>query len=155
MKKLPRTSPSRRFALNLEALEDRCLLSSYSFTPIADTGPNSPYSGLEVRPAINDLGAVAFVANLKSGGAGIFTRNPDGSQGPIIAVTNDLIRTVTLSPFMNDGGTVSFGAKLRDGSTAIFTGRGQELTRIADTEPDSPFSSLPSPAPRIGTLPVV
>jgi hypothetical protein len=125
------------------------MLLSYTFTDIADTSPGSPYSGLEVRPAINDLGAMAFVANLKSGGAGIFTRNPDGSQGPIIAVTNDLIRTVTLSPFMNDGGTVSFGAKLGNGSTAIFTGRGQELTRIADTEPDSPYSSLPNPAPRI------
>jgi type 1 fimbria pilin len=144
----PRQRPAAR-RLILEVLEDRCLLSSYSFTPIADTGPNSPYSGLEVRPAINDLGAVAFVANLKSGGAGIFTHNPDGSQGPIIAVTNDLLRTFTLSPFMNDGGTVSFGAKLKDGSTAIYTGRGQELTHIADTGPNSPYSSLPSPAPRI------
>jgi hypothetical protein len=135
--------------LFLEALEDRCLLSSYSFTPVADTGPNSPYSGLGVGQAINDLGAVAFEANLRSGGAGIFTRNADGSQGPIIAITSDLIRTFTLSPFMNDSGTVSFGAELRDGSTAIFTGGGQELTRIADTEPDSPFGSLPSPSPRI------
>jgi hypothetical protein len=134
--------------LFLEALEERCLLSSYSFTLIADTGPNSPYSGLD-RPAINDLGATAFTANLRSGGAGIFTRNADGSQGPIIAVTNDLIRTFTLSPFMNDSGTVSFGAELRDGSTAIFIDGGQELTRIADTEPDSPFSSLPAPAARI------
>jgi hypothetical protein len=115
------------------------MLLSYSFSLIADTSPVGLYSGLD-RPAINDLGAMAFTANLRSGGAGIFTRNADGSQGPIIAVTNDLIRTFTLSPFMNDSGTVSFGAELRDGRTAIFTGRGQELTRIADTEPNSPFS---------------
>jgi arylsulfate sulfotransferase len=135
--------------LTLEALENRCLPSAYTFTPIADTGPTSPYSGLEVGQAINDLGAVSFEANLRSGGAGIFTRNADGSQGPIIAITSDLIRTFTLSPYMNDSGTVSFGAELRDGSTAIFTGRGQELTRIADTETNSPFSSIPAPAPRI------
>src|SRR6266516_3815630 len=95
-----RPSPRRRPAarrLTVEPFEDRMLLS-YTFTDIADTGTGSPYSGLEVRPAINDLGAMAFVANLRSGGAGIFTRNPDGSQGPIIAVTNDLIRSVTLSP---------------------------------------------------------
>jgi hypothetical protein len=130
------------------------MLLSYSFALIADTGPQ--YSGLEVGQAINDRGAIAFEANLRSGGAGIFTRNPDGSQGPIIAITSDLIRTFTLSPFMNDSGTVSFGAELRDGSTAIFTGRGQKLTRVADTGPNSPFSSLPSTgAPQIhdnGTL---
>jgi hypothetical protein len=141
--------------LAIEALEDRMLLS-YSFALIADTGPQSPYSGLDVGQAINDRGAVAFEASLRLGVAGIFTRNPDGSQGPIIAITGDLIRTFTLSPFMNDSGTVSFGAELRDGSTGIFTGRGQELTRVADTGPNSPFSSLPSTgAPQIhdnGTL---
>jgi hypothetical protein len=148
-----RRRPSRRQRpadprLTLEALEHRCLLSSYSFKLIADTGPNSPYGALD-RPAINNLGAMAYQANLKSGGEAIFTRNPDGSRGPIIAITSDLISTFTLSPFMNDSGTVSFGAELTDGSTAIFKGSGQELTRIADTEPYSPFSSLPSPAPRI------
>jgi hypothetical protein len=142
----PRQRPTGR-RLTLEALEDRLLLS-YTFTPIADTSPGSLYSGLD-RPAINDLGATAFTANLRSGGAGIFTRNADGSPGPIIAVTNDLLRTFTLSPFMNDSGTVSFGAELRDGRTAIFTGRGQELARIADTEPESDYSSLPAPAARI------
>src|SRR5262245_5456970 len=93
-----RHSPNRRARpLFLEAVEGRMLLS-YSFALIADTGPQ--YSGLEVGQAINDRGAVAFEANLRSGGAGIFTRNPDGSQGPIIAITSDLIRTFTLSPFM-------------------------------------------------------
>jgi hypothetical protein len=37
---------------------------------------------------------------------------------------------------------VSFGADLRDGTQAIFTGRGQELSRITDTGPDSPFSAI-------------
>jgi arylsulfate sulfotransferase len=140
-----------RARLILEALEDRCVPSIYTFTPIADTGPSSPYSGLEVGQAINNLGAVAFEANLKSGGAGIFTRNADGSQGPIIAITSDLIRDFYLSPYMNDSGTVVFGADLRDGTQALFTGTGTELTRIAGTGPDSPLSSLPPPAARIGS----
>jgi hypothetical protein len=140
-----------RTRLAVELLEDRCLLSSYSFKLIADTGPSSPYGGLEVGQAINDLGDVAFEANLRSGGAGIFTRHSDGSQGPIIAITSDLIRDFYLSPYMNDSGTVAFGADLRDGRQVIFTGRGQELTPIADNGPDSPLSSLPPPAARVGS----
>lgn len=136
-RRLPRRGrPNRR--LVLEELEGRTLLSSYSFTPIADTGPGSPYSGLGVGQAINDLGAVAFQANLRSGGEALLTRNVNGSLG-IIATTSDLIRTFALSPYMNDSGTVSFGADLRDGSRAIFTGSGLELTRIARHRADQPL----------------
>src|SRR5262249_14967090 len=51
---------------------------------------------------------------------------------------------------------VSFAAQLQNGATAIFRaeveedGKGErKLTRIADTEPGSPFSSLPPPAAKI------
>jgi hypothetical protein len=145
-----RTSPRQRPAarrLTLEALEDRMLLS-YTFTPIADTGPGSPYSGLPVGKAINDRGQVAFVADLKSGGEVIYRTEGDGRL-TTIAQTGGLIRDFYLSPFMNDSSTVSFGADLTDGAQAVFTGSGGDLTRIADTEPASPFSSIPNPAPRI------
>ena len=70
----PRGRPSARQRptgrLTLEAPEDRMLLS-YTFIPIVDTSPDSPYSGLPVGKAINDHGQVAFVADLKSGGEAI------------------------------------------------------------------------------------
>src|SRR5947207_5338126 len=133
--------------LTLEALEDRMLLS-YTFIPIVDTSPGSPYSGLPVGKAMNDRGQVAFVADLKSGGEAIYRTEADGRL-TTIAQTDGLIRDFYLSPFMNDSSTVSFGADLTDGAQAVFTGRGGALTRIADTEPASPFSSIPFPAPRI------
>ena len=133
--------------LTLEALEDRTLLS-YTFVPIVDTSPDSPYSGLPVGKAMNDRGQVAFVADLKSGGEAIYRTEADGRL-TTIAQTGGLIRDFYLSPFMNDSSTVSFGADLTDGAQAVFTGRGGALTRIADTEPSSPFSSIPFPAPRI------
>lgn len=146
-----RRSPSlerlTRFRLRLEALEDRMLLS-YTLTPIADTGPGSPYSGLPVGQAINDRGQVALVAVLKSGGEAVYRTEGDGSL-TAIARTDGLIRDFYLSPYMNDSGTVSFGADLTDGAQALFTGSGGDLTRIADTEPASPFSTIPNPAARI------
>jgi hypothetical protein len=60
----------------------------------------------------------------------------------VIALTNDVIAAVPIGGRINDSGTVSFCATLRDGTQAIFTGSGQELTRIADTSPDSPFSAI-------------
>jgi hypothetical protein len=144
----PRQRPVGR-RLTLETLEDRMLLS-FTFTPIADTSPGSPYSGLPVGQAINDRGQVALVAVLKSGGQAIYRTEADG-QLTTIAHSDGLIRDFYLSPYLNDSGTVSFGADLTDGRQALFTGSGGDLTRIADTEPASPFSSLPAPAPRIGS----
>jgi hypothetical protein len=103
-----------------------------------------------VGQAINDRGQVAFVADLKSGGEAIYRTEGDGRL-TTIAQTDGLIRDFYLSPYMNDRGRVSFGADLTDGRQALFTGSGGDLTRIADTEPASPFSGLPPPAPRIGS----
>src|SRR5690242_9636192 len=75
-----RSSPRRQPAscqLTVEALEERMVLS-YTVTPIADTGPDSPYSALGVGQAVNDLGQVAFVADLKSGGQAIYRTEADG-----------------------------------------------------------------------------
>jgi hypothetical protein len=145
-----RPSPRRRPAghrLTVEALEDRALLS-YTFTPIADTGPDSPYRTLAVGQAVNDLGQVAFVADLRAGGQAVYRTEVDGRL-TTIARTDALIRDFYLSPYMNTGGTVSFGANLTDGRQAVFTGSGGALTRIADTGPDSPFGSIPNPAQRM------
>jgi streptogramin lyase len=121
-------------------LEDRTLLS-YSFTDIADFGPNSFFSQPIMTGTLNDHGTVTFRARLWSGGEGAFTRDMQGNLG-IIAITNDLISGFPIGGRINDAGTVSFGADLRDGTQAIFTGRGQQLSRITDTGPDSPFSTI-------------
>jgi hypothetical protein len=146
---------SRARPLVLEPLEDRCLLSSYSFTLLADDGPNSIFSVAAGIPSVNDQVTAKFHATLRSTGAdGIFTRNMNGELG-IIAVTSNLFRAFPLSGGINDAGTVSFGAALSDGTQAIFTGRGGALSRIADTGPDSPFSSFVQPAANINNQEMV
>ena len=62
--------------LVVEALEDRCLLSSYSYTLLADDGPNSIFSVAAGVPSVSDQGTAKFHATLRSTGAdGVFTRN--------------------------------------------------------------------------------
>jgi hypothetical protein len=131
--------------LAIEALEDRVLLS-HSFTLLADDGAHSIFSaGSLGTPTMNDQGTVTFHAALRSGGEGVFTRDTTGALG-IIAITSDLVHDFPIGGSINNAGTVSFGANLRDGTQAIFTGQGQELSRIADSGPDSPFSSFFGPA---------
>src|SRR5262249_16102627 len=118
---------SRVRPLVLESLEDRCLLSAYSFALLADDGPNSPFDFshplLGGVPAMSDQATAYVLAGLKSGGEGAFTRDAQGHLG-IIAITSDLIRDFPIGGGINNAGTVSFGADLRDGTQAIFTGRG-------------------------------
>jgi hypothetical protein len=134
---------SRARPLVLETLEDRCLLSSYSFALLADDGPGSPFSAFPTTtgPALNAQGMASFHAQLRSGGEGLFTRDAQGNLG-IIAITSDLIRDFPFGGPLNDAGTQVFGADLRTGGQAIFTGDGGPLSRITNTGPESPFSDF-------------
>lgn len=144
-----RPAPRRRCRarpLVLEALEDRCLLSAYSFTPIADNGPNSIFTLAALnQPGLNDQGTEMFHSALKSGPVGVFTVDRAGTL-QTIALTGDVASAFPLGGSITDDGTVSLGANLVGGGQAIFTGKGEELTRIADTGSDSPFSSFLAPA---------
>src|SRR4051812_48621743 len=56
----------------VEAMEDRTLLSGYTFSKIADT--NGSFASF-ANPSLNDAGTVAYYASLDTGGDGIFTGN--------------------------------------------------------------------------------
>jgi hypothetical protein len=132
--------------LGLEALEDRCLLSPYNFALLADNGPNSIFSlGSLNQPGLNDEGTVMFHSALTSGTVGVFTIDRAGSLRTI-ALSGSLANDFPLGGAITDRGTVSFGVDLAGNIQAVFTGNGKELTRIADTGPDSPFSSFLPPA---------
>jgi len=143
------TPPRQRATLRpqLETLEDRCLLSTYSFTLIADNGPDSIFSLTSLnQPGLNDDGTVMFHSGLKTGPIGVFTVDSAGSL-TTIARTDLLGATdMFLGGGITDEGTVRFGANLAGGGQAIFTGDGEELTRIADNSAGSPFSSFLAPA---------
>jgi hypothetical protein len=142
--------------LVLEVLEDRCLLSSYSFALLADDGPHSFFGEFPAAttPNLNNPGTGIFRAMPNSGGEGVFTRDMQGNLG-IIAITSDLISGFPTGGIINDAGTAAFPADLRAGGQAIFTGDGGRLSRIADTGPDSPFSGFLAPVASINNADTV
>ncbi|MFN8494661.1 MAG: choice-of-anchor tandem repeat NxxGxxAF-containing protein [Caldilineaceae bacterium] len=97
----------------------------YNFQLIADT--NGSFESLGPFVSINTGGIVAFKADLRTGGGGVFA----GSGGPITTIAN------TSSPpsefggiSINAGGTVAFTGVLTTGNRGVFTGNGGPLTTI-------------------------
>ncbi|MBH8575013.1 hypothetical protein I8752_18730 [Nostocaceae cyanobacterium CENA369] len=88
-------------------------------TTIANT--NNLFSSLSGDGSpLNEEGTVAFLANLLSGGEGIFTGN--GASLTTIADTSGDFDGFGASPAINDDGKVAFWAFLKSGGEGIFTG---------------------------------
>ncbi len=134
--------------------------SSGAVTTIANTSGTSKFSdfllgGLDVGrgegpfakytiPDINDQGSVAFNADLKGGGKGIFVG--DGkSIDTVIAETTDGPFSYFSLPSINDSGTVAFNTGFTSGGAAILekTTDGK-FTTVADTSSGSIFKDFKS-----------
>src|SRR5262249_47044181 len=89
-RRFPHPGRNRRTcALRVEVLEERTLLS-YSFQPIAFIPGPAPGGGSFINDfepgagAINDRGKLTFVADVDTGGEGIFTKSPGGPLTQIV-----------------------------------------------------------------------
>jgi hypothetical protein len=127
---------------------------SYTFAKIADT--TGPLSAFNCTPSINNNGTVAFVADLRAGGSGIF-RGSGGLLTRIIDPTTSVgdlgtpVRfdcNIPAAPSINDAGTVVFNALLTSGRFGIFTGDGGTINAVAlnslDPNANPQFFSHPS-----------
>jgi hypothetical protein len=127
----------------LETLEERTLLSNYTFTDIADT--SASFNSFLSPPSLNNAGTVAVLAT--------FTPNPfnpfviSGSGGPTATYPHPAL-TITLlgTPSINNDGIVAF---LRQGPTA--SSPSFAIHSSTSTGPptqiafDAPFGSFSSP----------
>jgi len=116
-------------------------------TTIADTSANSNLKdfylgGVDVQrgkgpfaaytlPGLNDQGTVAFNADLKSGGKGIFSGN-GGTLTTIADTTSGQFTKFSVAS-SNNNGQVAFDAGLADGGSALYISQGGKLTTLADT----------------------
>jgi hypothetical protein len=92
------------------------------------SGPYSSFLPLS-RPAVNDSGIVAFIANLDAGGIGVF--KSDGVSTTTIANAATYgAGTFSHSPAINESGTVAFRGQLADLGRGIFTGSGGDITFV-------------------------
>jgi hypothetical protein len=100
----------------------------------------SDFDGNDSRPAINNLGAIAFDESIDFD-SGIFVTSNGGFT---VIATPDPDRSVQ-EPTLNDAGTVAFEVSFTDPATgefvtAIVTGNGGPLTTVASTQ--GPFGSF-------------
>ncbi len=98
----------------------------YMFTNVIDS--TSPYTDF-VGPSLNNNGAVAFYAQIKTGGYGIF-RSDGTVTTPIALTTGTTFGNVYGTPSINDSGVVAFTGSGSAG-TGIFAGSGGAVTTIA------------------------
>src|SRR3954447_12739413 len=113
------------------------LVRSYTFTRIADN--RGPLAEL-LTPTLNDLGTVAFLATLDSGGKAIIKGN--GRQ--LITVADTTSFPDFNPPTINNWGVVAFCAREVDSGPglAVYAGtRGDDIKLIADRN-DGPFEDL-------------
>ena len=100
-----------------------------------DADPMSPFVSFDNSPALNNVGQVAFIANLAGGERGVFLS--DGTTTLTIALesTSAVSDIEFFGPDVNDAGLVTFRAFDDDGFRAIWVGDGTTLTRVV-TEHD-------------------
>ncbi|MBD1836832.1 PEP-CTERM sorting domain-containing protein [Coleofasciculus sp. FACHB-64] len=120
--------------------------NSKTTTLIADT--SSSLNGFLGVPSINDVGTIAFFAELDVGGTGIFT-GADPLKDKVISTGDTLFgSTVTSLSFsregLNNAGQVAFLASLADGTTGIF--------RAEPGVSSEPPKDVPEPTSGLGLL---
>lgn len=101
----------------------------FDFTTVVDS--TQGFSDFQTFPAINNKGAVAFVANRSGYGNGVFRAR--AGEVVNLATEHDGLLAFGNDPAMNAAGAVVFTATTSTGSTAIFRGDGLSRVLIADS----------------------
>lgn len=110
---------------------------AFTFTKIAET--NETFSSFGFWPAINNQGTVAFSAELRSGGSGIFVGN--GGITTTIADTSGILSLFSSRPAINNAGVVAFGANLKTIGSGIYSvdSKGTLTTIVESNQPRGVF----------------
>jgi hypothetical protein len=108
----------------------------FTFTQIADT--TSDYSKFGFYPAIDNDGTIAFLADLNTGGSGLFksiggeiTRIDDGQFSSFFS----------FNPALQSNGNVAFSGSLKNGGSAIYALKEGALQEIATSSNLAAFGS--------------
>ena len=96
-----------------------------------DSNAASPYTSFDNSCALTSDGRVAFIANLATGGRGVFLS--DGMTTTTIALTSgpQVSDIEFFKPDVNDDGVVVFRAFNESGLRAVFAGDGSALVEVA------------------------
>lgn len=97
-------------------------------------GAADRFAAFRGLPVINASDAVAFRADLRSGGKGIYVG--DGRSIASVVETGEEFTDLNDFPDANNSGEIAFCATLRSGVSGVFIAHDGEITKAADTSGD-------------------
>lgn len=103
---------------------------------IAQVGPR--FSGFQGLPVLNDRGQVAFRADLRGGGEGIYLN--DGASRHAVVETGEAFAELGRFPVLSDAGAVAFCGRLTDGRSGVFVADQDGIEMAIDST--GPFESF-------------
>jgi PKD repeat protein len=129
---------------NLNNESDRGIYvgSGGPLTKIAGNAADQPFLDFNNSDTwINTSGTVAFRADLRAGGAGVFT----GKGGAVTTIADSSRFSYLGDPVMTDAGAVVFWGRTNDGVEGIFASTGGVISTIVDNTGEfASFGILPS-----------
>lgn len=93
--------------------------------------PASPFSGFDNSTGFNDVGQVAFIANLVGGGRGLYLADSDGWVELARQGEGGLGNFEFFAPILNNQGVVTFRAFNDEGQRAVWRADTEGLTAVA------------------------
>lgn len=102
----------------------------YAVSPVAVSGDRFAHFGPYV-PAVAEDGAVAFQAELATGGSGVFIDRGDGARALIETAAPGPVAAVSSHPDLAPDGACCFYGSDRAGRTGVFLARGDGVEMIA------------------------
>lgn len=133
----------------LLAFAGLCEAQSYTYTKVVETGPSSPFSGMEPL-GISSNGMVLFLGKQKDGVTGVFVATGGGGYRKAIDDSGEIHQV--MSGAINSSGRIVLSCLMDDGAAAVLLVDGGAPKTIFRSQDPADLAGAVLMAPRINDL---